>query len=83
MLSTVGPPFENAYLCLNVHPNVLSPQGMKRVFDDMPDICLDVPAAYSLLEQLGGQLYQHGCFPEALYKEMPARWVRWVQGFLA
>ena len=49
---------------------------MKRVFDDMPDICIDVPAAYTLLEQLGGQLYQHGCLSEAIYKEMPARCVR-------
>ena len=56
-------------------PYIVLVQGMKRVFDDMPDICLDVPAAYTLLEQLGGQLYQHGCLTDTLYKDMPARWV--------
>lgn len=50
-------------------------QGMKRVFEDMPDICLDVPAAYTLLEHLGNKMYTVGILTEEIYKELPARYV--------
>lgn len=57
--------------------NIITPeqmkQGMKRVFEDMPDICLDVPAAYTLLEHLGNKMYTVGILTEEIYKELPAR----------
>jgi len=57
--------------------NVVTPtcfvKGVKRLYDDMPDICLDVPAAYCLLERLGNKLHNAGVLNDALYKEMPVR----------
>ncbi|KAK2163691.1 hypothetical protein LSH36_75g08009 [Paralvinella palmiformis] len=48
-------------------------QGAKRLFEDMPDICIDVPAAYTALEKLGNKLHDEGIMSEYLYKEMPVR----------
>lgn len=48
-------------------------QGVKRLYDDMPDICLDVPAAYCLLERLGTKLHREGVLSDALLKVMPSR----------
>ncbi len=39
----------------------------------MPEICIDVPAAYNLLEAMGNKMYQLGVLSEALYKDLPAR----------
>ena len=39
----------------------------------MPDICLDVPAAYTLLEHLGNKMYMGGLLTEDTYKELPTR----------
>ena len=41
----------------------------------MPDICIDVPAAYTALEKLGNKLHDEGIMSEYLYKEMPVRYV--------
>lgn len=49
-------------------------QGVRRVFKDMPEICVDVPEAYALLERLGNKLYGVGVLTDDLMKEMPARW---------
>lgn len=57
--------------------NIITPvqmkQGLKRVCDDMPDICLDVPAAYTLLEHLGNKMYMGGLLTEDTFKELPSR----------
>lgn len=57
--------------------NVITPdqfrKGVKRVFADMPEICLDVPSAYALLERLGNKLHAEGIMAEDLHKEMPVR----------
>lgn len=57
--------------------NIITPdqfnKGAKRLFDDMPDICIDVPAAYTVLEKLGNKLHDEGIMSEYLYKEMPVR----------
>ena len=49
-------------------------QGIKRIFDEMPDICIDVPAAYTVLEKMGDKMFQLGVLSEALYKDLPARY---------
>jgi programmed cell death protein 4 len=46
-------------------------RGMRRVFDDIPDINLDVPAAYTLLEELVSRLKVEGVVGEALVKDLP------------
>ena len=35
----------------------------------MPDICIDVPAAYTVLEKMGDKMYQLGVLSEAQYKD--------------
>jgi len=57
--------------------NLITPQQLKkgclRLFYDMPEICVDVPAAYALLERLGNKLYMEGVLDDALMREMPTR----------
>lgn len=48
---------------------------MKRIFNEMPDICIDVPAAYSVLEKMGDKMFQSGVLSEALYKDLPAKYL--------
>lgn len=57
--------------------NIITPEqftkGVRRVYGDMPDICLDVPAAYSLLDRLGSKMTVEGLLSDDLIKEMPVR----------
>lgn len=46
-------------------------KGVRRLSDEMPDICLDVPAAYSLLDRLAAKLQVEGVLSDALMKELP------------
>jgi len=48
-------------------------RGFNRVFDDMPDISLDVPAAYNLLERVVGRCQAVGILTELFVKNMPSR----------
>ncbi|XP_046565692.1 programmed cell death protein 4-like [Haliotis rubra] len=48
-------------------------QGFRRVYDAMPDICLDVPNAYVLLEKLANKCHQEGMLSTLLLKELPQR----------
>ncbi|ELU07784.1 hypothetical protein CAPTEDRAFT_170810 [Capitella teleta] len=46
-------------------------KGIRRLSDDMPDICLDVPSAYSLLDRLASKLQVEGVLTDDLMKELP------------
>lgn len=48
-------------------------QGLKRIIEDMPDICLDVPSAYVYLERFGNKCYTAGLVSDALLKELPSK----------
>jgi len=48
---------------------------MLRVFNGIHDISLDVPAAYTLLDQLVGKLRARNVITEAMLSQMPARLV--------
>jgi len=48
-------------------------KGMRRLFNDIQDICLDVPAAYSLLEQLIEKLRGVGLVSDALMGQVPSK----------
>lgn len=48
-------------------------QGVKRVYKDMPDICIDVPTAYMQLERLGNKMFTQGILSQALLKDLPVR----------
>ncbi|XP_041369955.1 LOW QUALITY PROTEIN: programmed cell death protein 4-like [Gigantopelta aegis] len=48
-------------------------QGFRRVYDNMPDLCLDVPNAYVLLERFANICHREGILSAALLKELPQR----------
>lgn len=47
--------------------------GFERVYAEMPDICIDVPPAYSLLKQFVVKCESYGFMPEELARHMPSR----------
>ncbi|KAL8603229.1 hypothetical protein ACOMHN_046235 [Nucella lapillus] len=48
-------------------------QGFTRVFDNLPDICLDVPNAYQLMEAFAALCHKEGFMSDAMLKDMPQR----------
>lgn len=48
-------------------------QGFKRVFDNMPDITLDVPNAYYYLERFSDMCHQEKFMPDEAYRDVPMR----------
>lgn len=48
-------------------------RGFLRVYEDMPDICLDVPLAYTVLERFVERCNKAGFLSENLVKKMPTR----------
>lgn len=48
-------------------------QGFRRVYEAMPDLCLDVPAAYVILEKFAAGCYKAGVLSTELYQELPQR----------
>lgn len=48
-------------------------QGFLRVFEEMPEIVIDVPFAYELLDSIKSKSEKLGYFPEELEKDMPSR----------
>lgn len=48
-------------------------RGFQRVFDDMADICLDVPLAYIMLDRFMDRCYKEGFLTDTIMKNMPAR----------
>lgn len=58
-------------------------QGFQRVFDDMADICLDVPLAYIMLDRFMDRCYKEGFLTDTIMKNMPTRYVHPVKlGYL-
>ncbi|KAK6639662.1 hypothetical protein RUM43_007935 [Polyplax serrata] len=47
--------------------------GFFRVFEDMPDICLDVPLAYLVLERFTDRCQKAGFLTEQIIKRVPSR----------
>ncbi|XP_022341530.1 programmed cell death protein 4-like [Crassostrea virginica] len=48
-------------------------QGFRRVYDALPDIVLDVPSAYTLLERFAGMCHRDAVITTALLRELPQR----------
>lgn len=48
-------------------------RGFLRVYEDMPDICLDVPLAYTVLERFVERCHKAGFLSDDLLKKMPTR----------
>jgi hypothetical protein len=45
------------------------------VYEDMPDICLDVPLAYTVLERFVERCQKGGFLTDEVIKKMPSRFV--------
>lgn len=50
-------------------------QGFQRVYDDMPDIVLDVPLAYIMLDRFIERCGRARFLSEKIIKNMPSRFV--------
>lgn len=48
-------------------------RGFLRVYEDMPDICLDVPLAYTVLERFVERCQKGGFLNDVIVKKMPTR----------
>lgn len=48
-------------------------QGFQRVFDDLPDIVLDIPLAYIMLDRFIERAGPAGFLSEKTVKSMPSR----------
>jgi programmed cell death protein 4 len=48
-------------------------RGFLRVFEDLPDICLDVPAAYALIDRFVTRAQRHGFIGEDVVRQVPTR----------
>lgn len=62
----------NNYLICAKHIVFVS-QGFLRVYEDMPDICLDVPLAYTVLERFVERCHKAGFLSDELVRKMPTR----------
>jgi len=48
-------------------------QGFLRVYEELPDICIDVPAAYSLMERFVNTAQRHGFVSDEVARLLPVR----------
>lgn len=48
-------------------------QGFERVYEFMPDIAIDVPAAYAILERFVIRCRKEGIITDELVRKMPSR----------
>ncbi|GFS07527.1 programmed cell death protein 4 [Elysia marginata] len=48
-------------------------QGFRRIFDNMADICLDVPNAYTLLDKFATLCHREGIINTAILNDVPQR----------
>uniref|UniRef100_U5ER32 Programmed cell death protein 4 n=1 Tax=Corethrella appendiculata TaxID=1370023 RepID=U5ER32_9DIPT len=55
-----------------VSPEMMQ-QAFRRVYDDMTDIVLDIPLAYSILDRFVQRCFREGFISEVLVKELPNR----------
>ena len=51
----------------------LMERGFLRVYEDMPDICLDVPLAYTVLERFVERCQKAGFLTEEVIRKLPSR----------
>lgn len=54
---------------------MLSPQGFQRVYDELPEINLDVPHAHSIMESFVDLCYQESVITKQLRDACPSRLV--------
>jgi len=48
-------------------------RGFVRVFEDLPDICIDLPPAYSLIDRFVTRAQRHGCITDDVVRQVPIR----------
>ncbi|KAJ9600608.1 hypothetical protein L9F63_026252 [Diploptera punctata] len=63
---------KSLYAAIIITPDMME-RGFLRVYEDMPDICLDVPLAYSVLERFVERCQKAGFLTDEVIKKMPSR----------
>lgn len=48
-------------------------RGFFRVFEDLPDLCIDIPAAYTLVDRFVQRAQRHGVVGEDIVLQVPVR----------
>lgn len=48
-------------------------QGFQRVYDDLPDISLDMPLAYNILERFVNRCHNLAVLSDTMLKSLPTR----------
>lgn len=67
--------FYRSFFFFILKPSFIFLQGFQRVFDDMPDIVLDVPLAYIMLDRFIERCSRAAFLSEKIVKNMPSRFV--------
>ncbi|GLG97183.1 Programmed cell death protein 4 [Gryllus bimaculatus] len=60
------------YAAIIITPDQLE-RGFLRVYEDMPDICVDVPLAYTVLERFVDRCQKGGFLTDEVIKRLPSR----------
>lgn len=63
---------KSLYAAIIITPDMME-RGFLRVYEDMPDICLDVPLAYTVLERFVERCQKGGFLTDEVIKKMPSR----------
>ncbi|XP_049857865.1 programmed cell death protein 4 [Schistocerca gregaria] len=63
---------KSLYSAIIITPDMMD-RGFLRVYEDMPDICLDVPLAYTVLERFVERCQKAGILGEEVIKKLPSR----------
>lgn len=63
---------KSLYDAVIITPDMME-RGFFRVFDDMPDICLDVPLAYSVLERFTERCSKAAILTDEIIRRIPSR----------
>jgi programmed cell death protein 4 len=79
-LESLSEPTEDAFgkllqsveQCCIVSPDMIE-RGFQRVYDDLPDIYLDIPLAYIILERFAQRCSNLGVLSEKMVKNLPSR----------
>jgi programmed cell death protein 4 len=48
-------------------------QGFQRIYEDMPDISIDIPLSYNILERFVKRCYGVGLLSDNMLKDLPSR----------
>jgi len=63
---------KSLFASITVTPDQMK-RGFERVFDEMPEICIDVPNAYLVLEKFIAKCQESSFLSDEIVRKMPSR----------